>query len=1075
MSKINQIFSEFCSIPPSKTCHGVTEEVLAPLTLRRFIGSDCPLLVLVPRLSIAERLEAELLLWMRETDSSNRSLILMPDPPDRQRINPETEILRTRIAHQFSVEPYAVTIGTPQSVFSPVIPHGQPGECGFEIRVGDHYSINTLLTRLVEMDYDDELEVNLPGEFSRRGGIIDLFSPSSENPLRIEFFGDEIETMRLFSVRDQRTVSQVSVYHVASRPKPETVEGDDLWDCMMKWRPRVLIIFPDECDTAFMRFGDSRRIEKWHNFSTDPDHFSFWEGVDTALSDEGCTSDCQSMLETVAALPSETGSAGLYLARRMIADSVRHYADRGYTLCATVPDGRNTAAVRAWTDEYQLSDLPMDIYTSGIPSGVIFHSTRHIILTEREIFYTPHRRQITLIPQEGPLLNSSTLPDHFAELDEGDYAVHLLHGVARFIGIRELTVDGVTDEVMELEFDDDAKLFVPIWQAGLVSRYAGTGKNAPKLNRLSGHRWDTMKVEALAAMKKLAAELLRLQAARAAVSGESFPPDLPEQSIFEASFPYRETPDQLRAIAETKQDMESEKPMDRLICGDVGYGKTEVAVRAVFKAVMSGKQAAVLVPTTILAQQHYYTLSQRFSEYPVVVEVLSRFRSPAEHRDVLRRLKAGAVDVVIGTHRLIQSDVHFFNLGLVVIDEEQRFGVEHKERLKKMRTAVDILTLSATPIPRTLYMSMTGLRDLSTIMTPPERRLPVETIVAKPEKTLIHEVIRREIQRGGQVFFLHNRVRSIHKTCAMLQNLVPEARFAVGHGQMEEGELEQVMSDFIDGKADVLVCTTIIESGVDIPNVNTIIIDDAHRFGLSELYQLRGRVGRWTRQAYAYLLLPEIETLTSDARKRMSAIRKYTQLGSGFRLAMRDLEIRGSGNLLGAEQSGHIANLGFDLYCRLLRETVARIKKEPVPILPDAELKLDFLRFAVNAPKGILSVGIPVNYVPSLRHRIDFYRQLAYAGSDEVIDSIEVELRDRCGPLPETVKLLLIAFRIKLSAAECGFRAVIQWGNALRLERSKDRFYRDENDSLPLISGRNPVEKLHSVLFTLRSLREKKT
>jgi len=483
----------------------------------------------------------------------------------------------------------------------------------------------------------------------------------------------------------------------------------------------------------------------------------------------------------------------------------------------------------------------------------------------------------------------------------------------------------------------------------MVSRYIGSQATVT-LHKIGGRKWVTAKIEAVKAVRDFAADMLRFQAVRNSTEGTVFPEDDLEQRVFEDAFPYEDTVDQKRAVIEIKADMHKSRPMDRLLCGDVGYGKTEVAIRVAFKAVMAGYQVAILVPTTVLAQQHYYSFTERFAQYPIVIEMLSRFRSPVEQKQIIEKMRSGGIDIIIGTHRLIQEDVGFAKLGLVIIDEEQRFGVKHKERLKHFRTAVDVLTMSATPIPRTLYMAMTGARDLSTIMTAPGLRLPIQTIVSHYDEKFVVESIRKEIRRGGQVFYIHNRIKTIQETADNLKRLLPEVKFAVGHGQMEEEELETAMTRFLSGKIDVLVCTTIIESGLDIPNANTIIIERADRFGLAELYQLRGRVGRWNRQAYAYLLLPQEQVISSDARKRISAIRRYTHLGAGFRLALRDLEIRGAGNLLGAEQSGHINTIGFDLYCQLLRSEVSRMSGGEDEFLPTVDVAIEFVDFAHEAP-----------------------------------------------------------------------------------------------------------------------------
>jgi transcription-repair coupling factor (superfamily II helicase) len=610
--------------------------------------------------------------------------------------------------------------------------------------------------------------------------------------------------------------------------------------------------------------------------------------------------------------------------------------------------------------------------------------------------------------------------------------------------------------------DEPPKLYVPVTEAHLVSKYVGAGKAHPPLNTLGGTRWHKAKEQAERAVRDVAAELLQIQAVRESQAGHSFPPDVPWQREFEGAFIFEETPDQWRAIQETKSDMEKPKPMDRLICGDVGFGKTEIAIRAAFKAVMGGKQVAVLVPTTLLAQQHFNTFRERMADYPVNMELLSRFRTHREQQHVIRDLAAGAVDIVIGTHRLLQDDIVFKDLGLVVIDEEQRFGVLHKEKFKRLRTLVDVLTLSATPIPRTLYLALTGARDMSTIQTPPHDRLPVETIVVQYDERVIRDAIQRELNRGGQVFFLHNRVMTIQTMADRLKRLLPHARIVVGHGQMDADKLEEVMTKFVNGEADVLLSTTIIESGLDIPNANTIIIDRADRFGLSDLYQLRGRVGRYKHQAYAYLLLPRHVSLLTDVRKRISAIRQYSTLGSGFKIAMRDLEIRGAGNLLGSQQSGHITAVGFELYCQLLKQSVSALKGEKVKPRLEVSMKLDFLDGRDGVPPsqnentelltrsattlsppsgerdGARGAYLPHNYVTEPQHRIEIYRKLAQANEKSALESLQKELRDRFGPLPPPVELLLQVAELKILASEKAVTVIEVKEDKLMLTRHGD-------------------------------------
>ena len=609
----------------------------------------------------------------------------------------------------------------------------------------------------------------------------------------------------------------------------------------------------------------------------------------------------------------------------------------------------------------------IELVEGTLPRGFAFPDGNLVVLSGAELFgrYTAHGRRRL---QRAEKLSRNRAQIDFSELNEGDLVVHLEHGVGRFLQLMRVpTQGGGMQEVLTLEFANESKLYVPLEQAYLVSRYVGVGKKSPPLSSLADAKWARAKKNAVASIFDYAGKMLAVQAERETQLGHAFGPDTKWQSEFEHSFPYRETPDQLTAIAATKRDMEQPRSMDRLICGDVGFGKTEVAIRAAFKAVMEGKQVAVLAPTTVLAQQHFETFRQRMLDYPVRIEMLSRFRSHAEQRKVLQLLREGGVDIVIGTHRLISGDVIFKDLGLVVIDEEQRFGVLHKEKFKELFKLVDVLTLSATPIPRTLYLSLVGVKDMSTIETPPLNRLPVETVVCGYDERIIRDAINRELERQGQVYFLHNRVQSIEKTRDRIAELCPQARVEFGHGQMDADELESVMARFVAGKIDVLVCTTIIESGLDIPNANTIIIDRADRFGLADLYQLRGRVGRAEHKAYAYLLLPRELMTVGAARKRINAIKQYSSLGAGFRIAMRDLEIRGAGSILGTAQSGHIMAVGFDLYCQLLKQAVAQLKGEKSRARLEVEVRLDFVatnepEFAQLGPEARVPAFIPTSY-----------------------------------------------------------------------------------------------------------------
>jgi transcription-repair coupling factor (superfamily II helicase) len=608
--------------------------------------------------------------------------------------------------------------------------------------------------------------------------------------------------------------------------------------------------------------------------------------------------------------------------------------------------------------------------------------------------------------------------------------VHLEHGVGRFLGLSKIpTTTNGEQEVLALEFADEAKLYVPLEQAYLVSRYVGVGKRSPTLSSLADSKWARAKKSAAASIFDYAGKMLTVQAERETVPGHAFGPDTKWQLEFEHSFPFRETPDQMRAIIDTKIDMERPRSMDRLICGDVGFGKTEVAIRAAFKSVMDGRQVVVLAPTTVLAQQHFEVFRQRMLDYPVRIEMLSRFRSQGEQRKILDLLRRGGVDIVIGTHRLISGDVVFKDLGLVVIDEEQRFGVLHKEKFKELFKLVDVLTLSATPIPRTLYLSLVGVKDMSTIETPPLNRLPVETIVCGYDERIIRDAINRELERQGQVYFLHNRVQSIERVREKIVDLVPNARVEIAHGQMDSDELEEIMARFVAGKIDVLVCTTIIESGLDIPNANTIIIDRADRFGLADLYQLRGRVGRAEHKAYAYLLLPREMMTIGAARKRINAIKQYSSLGAGFRIAMRDLEIRGAGSILGTAQSGHIVAIGFNLYCQLLKQAVAQLKGRKFQPRLDVELRIDFVatneaEFAQLGPEQRIPAFVPASYISDTGLRIKGYREVAEISTCEQFDRVRKEWRDRFGKFPEPVENLFLLGEIKLASAKADINRV---------------------------------------------------
>ncbi len=705
-------------------------------------------------------------------------------------------------------------------------------------------------------------------------------------------------------------------------------------------------------------------------------------------------------------------------------------------------------------------DAAFTFQIPGSRDAVVAPPRGLVVVSDSEIFGRYRQRRPLRRSRKRVLRSQVEQLLDFSELSDGDYLVHLQHGICRFRGINPIESRGQCHEMISVEFDNDVTLHVPFHESHLLTRYVGLSKARPPLGRIGSGTWERTRRAAEKAALDFAADLLHTQALRESREGVAFPVEDTWQKEFEAAFLYNETPDQLRSAGECKTDMEKSKPMDRLLCGDVGFGKTEIAMRAAFKAVMAAKQVAVLVPTTVLAQQHFQTFRERMADYPVIVEMLSRFRTRSKQADILKALAQGKVDILIGTHRMLSPDVRFQDLGFVVIDEEHRFGLKQKEKLKHIRESVEILSMSATPIPRTLYLALAGARDLSVIETPPVDRLPIKTIVRSYDPGLVADAIRFELRRGGQVFYLHNRVDTIESVAARLHDMLPEVRIAVGHGKMTEGRLERVMTEFTAGRYDVLVSTTIIESGLDIPNCNTLIVEAADRFGLSQLYQLRGRVGRFKNQAYAYLLLHRHGRVHEIARKRLSALRHHTELGAGFKIAMRDLELRGAGNLLGTKQSGHIAGVGFDLYCQLLRQSIARLKGEKTASAVRAAIRIDFLhtgpgraektttadRYAALKENELLKEScptieahIPDGYIPEVRLRLDTYRRLAMASTAKEVEELRSELTDRFGRPPDAAEALIRASTIRCLAEQKEILAVETEGNRLKCLRASGK------------------------------------
>jgi transcription-repair coupling factor (superfamily II helicase) len=981
-----------------------------------------------------------------------------------------------------------------------------------ELRQGQTLDPLDLIEWLEEHSYDAETQVAEKGHLSMRGGIVDFWPLTSLWPVRLEFFGNQLESLRYFD-----PVTQISREEIPAITVPP---GGELGLLKKEESPATASLLDYLPSDAIFLLREPEMLQAQANRyeSQAPANDPFlikWGQFQVEMSRRAMTAVSVSQLENHfiedvivdgkrLENPEALNFQGLEVFRPIgekrpephIAEAQRaeffkqlhRWARQGYDVrlfCNN--DGERQRFQEIWRD-YGLK-LPgaLPIQLGSLSRGFLFEPARLVVVTDAEIFGRYKSQRPRRLKSAQAASTRSLLDINFAELAEGDYVVHLQHGIGRYLGLgvmpaaqrRVHSPEQVDDtasgqECMVIEYapsgDDNTapKLYVPVSEAHLVGKYVGAGKVRPPLHSLGGTRWAKTKAHAEAAVRDVAADMLAVQAARSLQEGHAFGPDTEWQREFEKSFIYEETPDQMRAIIAAKRDMEAPKPMDRLVCGDVGYGKTEVAIRAAFKAALGGKQVAVLVPTTVLAQQHFNTFRERMAEYPVRIELLSRFRSRRELAQVVRGLAAGSVDIVIGTHRLLQSDIGFKDLGLVIIDEEQRFGVLHKERFKQLRMMVDVLTLTATPIPRTLHLALAGARDMSTIETPPQDRLPVETIVSQYDERLIRDAIEREINRGGQVFYLYNRVLDIELVAQRLRGLVPGARIAVGHGQMHSDQLEEVMATFVNGQSDVLISTTIIESGLDIPNANTIIIDRADRFGLSDLYQLRGRVGRYKHQAYAYLLLPRHAGLLTAARKRITAIKQYSSLGSGFKIAMRDLEIRGAGNLLGAEQSGHITAVGFELYCQLLRKSVQSLKGEKSTPRVDVQVRLDFI--SLNPGKTLEAVGsescgaaatLPSGYIPEAQQRIEIYRKLAQAENGEAMRQLKAELRDRFGPWPEPVELLLKIADLKIAAAARAVTIIECKDGKLMLTRHND--FVMAGGKFPRLKNKTPAARLNEI------------
>jgi transcription-repair coupling factor (superfamily II helicase) len=911
----------------------------------------------------------------------------------------EADAERAVIARRLAAGEPVVIVSTPAGLDTPLPTPAEFSARTLRIGVADRLERELLLEAFETAGYERTETVVEVGQWSVRGGIVDVFVPSHPSPVRLEFFGDEVESIRRFDPTTQRstdTLDELLVLPLGG-PADEAADRADLLDYVPATAPVIVdapALLDETSEEAPGRqslravLGERPRLE-----------------LDLVA---GTGTGAEHVLDT-----QEVPRFGGHFVP--LTEALGRWRAEGFTVRLVVADGHQAEHLRQILRDHDAEvpivgaiDAPESpaIVAGECSAGIAISAVGLVLLTEAEIFGARRRALRRPKYQRGAVLTA------FTDLEVGDLVVHEDHGIGRYLGLRTMSVGDREGDFLLLEYAEGGRLYVPVERLDLVSKYLGGDESAARLDRMGGASWQRVKESVRAALREMAEGLLKLYAQRAVAEGHSFTADSPWQREFEAAFRFEETPDQLRAIEEVKRDMQAGRPMDRLVAGDVGYGKTEVALRAAFKAVADGYQVAVLVPTTVLAQQHWSTFTDRFSPFPARVELLSRFRSAKEQKAVVEGLRQGSVDVVIGTHRLLSKDVAFKNLGLMIIDEEHRFGVAHKERMKQLRASVDVLALTATPIPRTLYMSLSGVRDMSVIETPPLDRLPIETVVRRFSKAVIKEALERELERGGQVFFVHNRVQSLPSMTRFIQELVPEARVIMGHGQMTERELEATMVRFVSGQADILVSTAIVESGLDIPASNTIIINRADRFGLAQLYQLRGRVGRERLQAFCYLLVPADGRVDEQAQRRLRALQELTELGSGFKLALRDLEIRGAGNLLGAEQHGHIAAIGYDLYSKLLAEAVQELRGDTTGVAVEPVISVSVEGF------------LPEEYVPEVNQRLALYKRLAGAAGDDELADLRAELQDRFGPLPEPAEQLLDIVRVRIAARALGVERV---------------------------------------------------
>jgi len=991
-------------------CHETVASARPALLASLYRNLGRQMLVIVPTTDVAERAFADLLYYLTENEPLEVALLRSRDEALGAIESPSERSARMTLLDDLSNKRSRIVFVPVVALRQYLAPPGSFAEKTVTLRVNDEAGWESTLERLFELGYERTDVVSAVGEYAVRGGILDLFAATAAAPVRIEFFGDTVESIRPFDLATQRSEGSLDDIAVTGWLGGSATDSATILDYLAK--DAIVVLDEPSMLQTIERALEEEHAREQHILFEDDAEDALPEPPHARLADLGATIAKHPVLVLPGAIENRENEAWLpritssfvvetrpveHFNRQieLFSQTAREWAAQGIKLFIV------SNAVARTTDLLRAANVTGDVTIDhgSIEAGFVVPDLRLRVLGDREIFGTPPKRVKLRAVKEG-------VPVTLADLKVGDYVVHAVHGIGQYLGLRTETILGATQDYLDLAYAGSDRMLVPVTQMHQVTKYSAAEGQVPRLSKMGGADWARTKSRVSESLAKIADGLVALYAERELARGHAYGPDTTWQSEMEEAFPYEPTPDQRKAIDSVKEDMERTRPMDRLVCGDVGYGKTEVAMRAAFKAVADKKQVAVLVPTTLLADQHYRNFSARFAGFPLRIEELSRFKTKAEARVILKDLAEGKVDVIIGTHRLLQKDVAFADLGLIVVDEEQRFGVMHKERLKEYRTSVDVLTLSATPIPRTLHMSLMGVRDLSLIQTAPKNRMSVKTVVVPTNDAVVQRAITAELDRGGQVYYLHNRVESIYAVKNALEKLVPRARVAVGHGQMGEAQLEPVMQGFIDGETDVLVATTIIENGIDIPNVNTMIVNDADKFGLAQLYQLRGRVGRSNHQAYCYLLYQGHKALTEDAKARLEAIREFTHLGSGLQIAMRDLEIRGAGNLLGAAQSGFIGSVGFDTYCQLLADAIAERRGMAASLEERREAVIDVK----------ISAFIPNDYIPQVSQKIAVYQQLAKARTAAEVEDIAAGVRDRFGAFPVPLERLVELTKLRTIA-----------------------------------------------------------